>query len=135
MDEITILAVDDTPEILESLNSILGNDYDLRLAKIATAAWTVLRLTEVNLILLDIEMPEMDGFEFLESISAKPEYNRIPVVFITSNAEREMIDKALKMGAAGYITKPFSPETLRETVASVVKQNRPSTHNLPDPAA
>ncbi|MDR0556970.1 MAG: response regulator [Treponema sp.] len=117
MDEKTILVIDDSPEILESLNDSLGNDYDVRLAKTASAAWTVLRLTEVNLILLDIEMPGMSGFDFLEIINTKTTvYKNIPVIFISSNAEQETIDKALGMGAAGYIVKPFLPENLCETI-------------------
>ncbi|MDR0706521.1 MAG: response regulator [Treponema sp.] len=117
MDEKTILAVDDSPEILESLHSILGNDYDVRLAKTASAAWTALRLTEVNLILLDIEMPGMSGFDFLETINTtRTEYKDIPVIFISSNAEQEIMDKALGMGAVAYIVKPFLPDNLCETI-------------------
>ncbi|MDR2447392.1 MAG: response regulator [Treponema sp.] len=120
MDEKTILAVDDSPEILESLLSILGTDYDVRLAKTASAAWTALRLTEVNLILLDIEMPGMSGFDFLETIyTTRTEYKNIPVIFISSSAEQEIIDKALGMGAVAYIVKPFLPEDLCETIRDV----------------
>ncbi|MDR2792368.1 MAG: response regulator [Treponema sp.] len=120
MDEKTILAVDDTPEILENLIGILGDDYDMRLAKTASAAWTVLHLTEVNLILLDIEMPGMSGFDFLEIINTtRTEYKHIPVIFISSNAEQETIDKAMRMGAAGYITKPFLPENLHDMISSI----------------
>lgn len=122
MNEKTILAVDDSPEILQSLIGILGDDYDLRLAKTASAAWTVLRLTEVNLILLDIEMPGMSGFDFLETINTtRTEYKNIPVVFISSNAEQEIMDKALRMGAVGYIVKPFLPEDLHKMLRVVFK--------------
>ncbi|MDR2782386.1 MAG: response regulator [Treponema sp.] len=125
MDEKTILAIDDSPEILESLNGILGDDYDVRLAKTASAAWTALRLTEVNLILLDIEMPGMSGFDFLETIhTTRPEYKDIPVIFISSYADQETIDKALNMGAVGYIVKPVLPEDLRETLKGIL--------NMPD---
>ncbi|MDR2194676.1 MAG: response regulator [Treponema sp.] len=121
MDEKTILAIDDAPEILESLNGILGNDYDMRLAKTASAAWTVLRLTEVNLILLDIEMPGMSGFDFLESINTtRTEYKHIPVVFISSNADQETVDRAMSMGAAGYVVKPLFPEKLRDMIGSIL---------------
>ncbi|MDR1217978.1 MAG: response regulator [Treponema sp.] len=122
MDEKTILAIDDSPEILESLNGILGDDYDVRLAKTASAAWTALHLTEVNLILLDVEMPGMSGFDFLETINTtKTVYKTIPVVFISSNAEQKVIDKALGMGAAGYIVKPFLPENLCEMIRKLFK--------------
>ncbi|MDR0375947.1 MAG: response regulator [Treponema sp.] len=131
MDEKTILAVDDTPEILESLNGILGDDYDMRLAKTASAAWTALRLIEVNLILLDIEMPGMSGLDFLETINTtRIEYKNIPVIFISSTADQKIIDKALGMGAAGYIVKPFLPEQLHETIKSVLEMANLQNTNM-----
>jgi putative two-component system response regulator len=121
MDEKTILAVDDSPEILESLNSILGDEHDVRLAKTASAAWTVLNMTKVDVILLDIEMPGMTGFEFLDTIHTdRTEYKDIPVVFVSSNSEQETIDRAFSKGAAGYMVKPFMPGDLRNCVQNAL---------------
>ncbi|MDR2660339.1 MAG: response regulator, partial [Spirochaetaceae bacterium] len=79
-----VLAVDDMPEVLQSINSILGDEYDVRLAVDAASAQEFLKISKVDLMLLDVEMPGMTGLEFLEKLQSNPEHKRIPVVFITS---------------------------------------------------
>jgi CheY-like chemotaxis protein len=123
--EPVILAVDDMPEILMSLLSILANTYDVRTAKTATAAFSVLHGEHVALILLDIEMPRMSGFEFLEYLHKQPEYANIPVIFITSNSEQEAVIHAMEMGAKGYIVKPFTQDRVLDKIAKVLEENKP----------
>jgi len=67
---------------------------------------------EIALIILDVNMPEMDGFEFLERIKANPAYKPIPVMMLTTESERGKIIQAIKAGAVNYICKPFKPEDL-----------------------
>jgi len=67
---------------------------------------------DIALIILDVNMPEMDGFEFLERIKANPEYQSIPVMMLTTESERGKIIQAIKAGAVNYICKPFKPEDL-----------------------
>jgi len=67
---------------------------------------------EIALIILDVNMPEMDGFEFLERIKANPDYQPIPVMMLTTESERGKIIQAIKAGAVNYICKPFKPEDL-----------------------
>ena len=67
---------------------------------------------EIALIILDVNMPEMDGFEFLERIKANPVYKPIPVMMLTTESERGKIIQAIKAGAVNYICKPFTPEDL-----------------------
>jgi two-component system chemotaxis response regulator CheY len=67
---------------------------------------------EIALIILDVNMPEMDGFEFLERIKANPVYKPIPVMMLTTESERGKIIQAIKAGAVNYICKPFKPEDL-----------------------
>jgi two-component system chemotaxis response regulator CheY len=67
---------------------------------------------EIALIILDVNMPEMDGFEFLERIKANPLYKPIPVMMLTTESERGKIIQAIKAGAVNYICKPFKPEDL-----------------------
>jgi CheY-like chemotaxis protein len=66
----------------------------------------------VDLILLDIEMPGMSGFEALEHIKKLPNAEHVPVIFVTSHVSTDLIAKALKSGAKDYIMKPFEPEVL-----------------------
>ncbi|MDR2343591.1 MAG: response regulator [Spirochaetaceae bacterium] len=111
-----VLAVDDMPEVLQCINSILQDSYDVRLAVNAASAQEVLKSTNVDLILLDVEMPGMSGLAFLEKLQKNETYKSIPVVFITSSSDDKVVKTAIKSGAKGYITKPFTPEALRESV-------------------
>jgi len=67
---------------------------------------------EIALIILDVNMPEMDGFAFLERIKADQTYQHIPVMMLTTESERGKIIQAIKAGAVNYICKPFTPEDL-----------------------
>ncbi|MDR2796228.1 MAG: response regulator [Spirochaetaceae bacterium] len=116
MEKNIVLAVDDMPEVLQCINSILQDVYDVRLAVNAASAQEVLESTPVDLILLDVEMPGMSGLGFLEKLQKSETYKNIPVVFITSSKDDKIVKTAIKNGAKGYITKPFTPEALRESV-------------------
>jgi two-component system chemotaxis response regulator CheY len=67
---------------------------------------------DIALIILDVNMPEMDGFAFLERIKAEPDFKAIPVMMLTTESERGKIIQAIKAGAVNYICKPFKPEDL-----------------------
>jgi putative two-component system response regulator len=119
-----ILAVDDAPEVLTSINEILGADYDLRLVKSAAAAMTLLRSEKVDLILLDIDMPVLSGFDFQDFLKHKPDAKRIPVLFVSSASNLDTIQKAKQSGAAGYITKPFTAEIIRTSIVEIFSRRR-----------
>jgi len=76
-------------------------------------ALSVLRAQWVDAILTDINMPVVDGEEFLRRLSADPMLRSIPVMVISTDATRNRIDRMMALGARGYVTKPFVPETLR----------------------
>jgi two-component system chemotaxis response regulator CheY len=80
-------------------------------------ALQTLRDAFVNLILTDINMPEMDGEEMIRAIRANPRYQPIPIVVISTDASEGRIQQMLDIGAQDYITKPFTPERLREVLA------------------
>jgi DNA-binding response OmpR family regulator len=82
------------------------------LAKSGELALTILGNTRIDLILLDIEMPGLSGFEALEHIRKLPNGEHVPVIFVTSHVSTDLIAKALKSGAKDYIMKPFEPEVL-----------------------
>jgi two-component system chemotaxis response regulator CheY len=67
---------------------------------------------DIALIILDVNMPEMDGFEFLAKIKANPDFKAIPVMMLTTESERGKIIQAIRAGAVNYICKPFTPEDL-----------------------
>jgi len=76
-------------------------------------ALSVLRAQWVDAILTDINMPVVDGEEFLRRLSEDPMLRSIPVIVISTDATRNRIDRMMALGARGYVTKPFVPETLR----------------------
>jgi two-component system chemotaxis response regulator CheY len=67
---------------------------------------------DIALIILDVNMPEMDGFEFLARVKASPQFQAIPVMMLTTESERGKIIQAIQAGAVNYICKPFTPEDL-----------------------
>ncbi|MDR2468200.1 MAG: response regulator [Spirochaetaceae bacterium] len=120
-DEKIILAIDDMPEVLTTINEILGAEYDVRLVKSAAAAMTMLTAGRVDLILLDIDMPVLSGFDFHEFVRRKPDVTEVPVLFITSITNPDVVHKAKTSGAKGFIAKPFTAEELRLQVSRVLE--------------
>jgi putative two-component system response regulator len=116
-----ILAVDDMPENLMLLGSLLEDYFDVRLAKSADMAIGLLSSIKVDLILLDIVMPEMTGFDFLNILRSKETKNaKTPVIFVTSHADLDVIGKAISLGAKDYIVKPIKAETLYKKIDAVI---------------
>lgn len=106
----SILVVDDTPANLTLMTGLLQDTYQVRAA---TSGERALKIASADappdLILLDIMMPEMDGYEVCRRLKADPRTSEIPVIFLTAMTEVEDEEKGLKLGAVDYITKPVSP--------------------------
>jgi len=117
IDRKTILVVDDTPANIDVLEGVLGPDYNV---KVALGGERALELAELHpppdMILLDIMMPLMDGYEVCRRLKANPLTAKIPVIFVTAKAETHDEKKGLELGAVDYITKPFSPSIVRARV-------------------
>jgi PleD family two-component response regulator len=120
----SILAVDDMPEVLISINEILGDTYEVHLAKSARSAGKILDRTKVDLILLDMEMPELSGLEFLEALREKPEWRRIPVVMVSANSQLRNVSKAIKLGAKDYVVKPLNAILIRDKIYKILLAER-----------
>src|ERR1700747_732245 len=105
----TLLLVDDTPANIQVANSILKDTYKIR---IATNGAKALELANVipspDLILLDVMMPEMDGYEVCARLKMAPETREIPVIFLTGQTQIEDETRGFAVGAVDYIHKPFS---------------------------
>ncbi|WP_374361951.1 two-component system response regulator [Pseudoduganella danionis] len=109
----TILIVDDTPENLSLMSELLRHAYKLKIANSGVRALKLASTGELpDLILLDIMMPEMDGYEVCQILKAHPATREIPVIFLTAKADIEDEEKGLQIGAVDYITKPVSPPIL-----------------------
>ena len=107
--EYKVLIVDDSVENINILKGILENSYQLMAATNGATALKICEKQKPHLLLLDIEMPEMDGYEVCLRLKANPLTENIPVVFVTSKDKEVDEAKGFAMGAADYVTKPVSP--------------------------
>ena len=111
-----IMLVDDNPSNLRVGKNILTEHYVVATAPSAEKMFALLENNVPSLILLDIDMPEMDGYEAIKILKAKPETYNIPVVFLTGKTELDDQLEGLALGAADYITKPFEPDKLLDRI-------------------
>lgn len=108
-----ILIVDDVPKNIQVLGNILINEkYQISYTQDGNHALALIKKNKFDLILLDIMMPEIDGYEVCKKIMADPETAEIPVIFLTAKADKESVIKGFKLGARDYVTKPFNAEEL-----------------------
>ena len=106
----TILVVDDTPDNLTLMTGLLKDNYKVKVANGGEAALKIVASgPPPDLILLDIMMPGMDGYEVCRRLKRDPGTMNIPVIFLTAKADVEDEKKGLELGAIDYITKPISP--------------------------
>ncbi len=112
----TILAVDDMPEDLALLNELIGADYNLRVAVSGKKALQLIEKSPPDLILLDVIMPEMNGYEACMQLKQNPLSSKIPIIFLTSKNGYKDKACALSLGAIDYITKPVNPSVLRSRI-------------------
>ena len=117
----TILIVDDEPINIQLLSRILGADYKLFAAKDGSTALKMAKEHLPDLILLDIVMPEISGYDVLEEIKATEELKEIPVVFITGLDSADDEEKGLSLDAADYINKPFKDNVVKLRVRNQIK--------------
>ncbi len=122
-DESIILVVDDAPENLSLISSILKEKYKVKVATRGAKALSILanNKQKPDLILLDILMPEMDGYEVCRELKRSDLTSSIPVIFLTSLTRVEDEEKGLKVGAVDYIHKPISPSVLLARVQTHLK--------------
>ena len=112
-----VLLVDDAPANIQVVNSILKDSYRIRVATNGAKALELAKATPApDLILLDIVMPEMDGYEVCNRLKATPETRDIPVIFLTGKTETDDETKGFEVGAVDYIHKPFSPPIVKARV-------------------
>ena len=111
-----IILVDDFKINLDLGRSILGPSYQVYPATTAAKMFDYLDKFIPDLILLDIEMPEMNGYEALKLLKADKRYAHIPVIFLSGKSDSESEQGGLELGAADYVMKPFSSQLLIECI-------------------
>ncbi|WEK34077.1 MAG: response regulator [Candidatus Pseudobacter hemicellulosilyticus] len=117
---LTILLIDDNKEILEFVEDILGETYSIIKMTDAAQALESLSATSVQLVISDVMMPGMDGFELCKKIKTNFETCHIPVILLTAKNTLLSRIEGLELGADAYIEKPFSPRHLKAQVANLI---------------
>ena len=120
-----ILVVDDSAAIrkilqrvLRQTGMIIGEIYE---AGDGQEALEVLKTKAVSLVLSDINMPKMDGLQLLAALKNSPRWRHIPVVIITTEGGETQVAEAVKLGAAGYVRKPFAADQIKEKLAGIIE--------------
>ncbi len=115
-----ILLVDDNEEILDFISDDLSEKYTVLKALNGRQALSVLAEESVQLVVSDVMMPVMDGFELCSNIKSNFEYSHIPVILLTAKNSLQSKIEGLELGADAYIEKPFSPEHLQVQIANLL---------------
>lgn len=120
----TVLAIDDSPEVITMIRGALGNHFKLLAARDGECGLAIALKTPPDLILLDVMMPDLDGFEVCRRLKANPRTEHIPVIFVTGLGGECDELQALQLGAVDFVTKPIEPVILQARVRSQVELAR-----------
>lgn len=120
----TILVVDDDAMNLKVARFVL-EQKGYNVMTVSSGAECILQLKQkkVDLILLDVEMPVMNGMKTLEHIRETREYRKIPVMFLTADASKDTVISAGKLDVAGYVKKPYDPQELLERIKKIFNED------------
>jgi putative two-component system response regulator len=116
LSECTVLIVDDTETNVDILVDTLGEDYDIAVAMDGESALEIAEEDSPDLILLDIMMPDMDGYEVCKRLKDNPKTADIPVIFLSALTGADEKRKGLELGAVDFLTKPFNPSEIQDKV-------------------
>lgn len=120
-----ILIVDDEPSIIVPVQFLMEqNGYDVMVAFSGEEAMEVIEGNQPDLILLDIMLPVIDGFEVCQRVRENPEWNKIKIILLTALGSDANVEKGLALGADAYITKPFSNVDIVEKVRELLENSK-----------
>src|SRR5579872_353015 len=127
--ESDVLIVDDSAAIRKILQRVL-RQTGMSIRTIHEAgdgqdALAVLKSQPISLVLTDINMPRMDGIQLLAAVKASAEWQKIPVVMITTEGGETKVGEAVRLGAAGYVRKPFTADQIKEKLAGLLEPGLP----------
>jgi DNA-binding response OmpR family regulator len=125
-----ILVVDDDEHIQKSLSQYLEmEDFEVEVASSGQEALERAALQAFDLVLLDIMMPEMDGFEVVEILRAQEATSRVPIILLTARGQDTDVLKGYHLGVSSYLTKPFNLDELVETIREVLEADAAPRHD------
>lgn len=123
-DAAKILIVDDEASNIQVLAAALRGEFEIYFALDGEQALDIATSKDVDLMMLDVVMPKLDGFEVLRVLKSKEETQHIPVIFVTAMTDEENEAKGLNMGAVDYVSKPFRPAVVRARINAQLKIKR-----------
>lgn len=118
-----ILVVDDTKPILKMAKFILGDLYNVYLSNSGELALEILECKPIDAVLMDVNMPEMDGIETVRRIRKMKNIKDIPVIFFTAITSKGTIDDCMQLGMKDYIVKPYEPDVLLKKLEIVLEKS------------
>lgn len=120
-----ILVIDDEPGLLVLLTKMLARiGAETKTAQNGAEGMTLLEAESFDLLILDLMLPDIDGFEILSQIRQNQRYDEMPVLILSAKADPDTISEGLELGADGYLTKPYLPNTLTGRVRTLLAQGR-----------
>lgn len=123
MEEIKILIVDDEPNIVLSLDYLVRKKgFTPFIARNGSEALAIAEKEKPNMVVLDIMMPDIDGYEVCKQIKANASLEHTKIIFLSAKSRQEDIDKGLAMGADQYVTKPFSTKQIMQEIINLLNQ-------------
>lgn len=124
--QLTILAVDDSPITRKLIQQALEEDYQVILADNAVDALSSIYHQHIDLLLLDVTMPGVDGLELCRTVRSLPQFETLPIIMLTARDGAFDKVQGRLAGATEYLTKPFDNEHLQQTVARFIQAAQPS---------
>ena len=120
----TILVVDDDPDFVEIMRTILVS-RGYRVITAANGAQALRQVAEAqpDLMILDINMPELNGLDFLKEFGKTPKAGKVPIIMLSTHTEKEIQDQAMSLGARAFLTKPFQKPELQALVTGLTGQS------------
>lgn len=118
--EFNILIVEDNPDLVLLMKNILSRKYNVFTAGNGKEAMEILKEQDIQLVVSDVMMPEMNGYELCETIKNDIEYNHIPIILLTAKTSEEDVVEAYQSGADGYLKKPFSVNVLQARITNLL---------------
>lgn len=122
---VRILVIDDDPALLDIIKRMLTRvGADVAIVETGTAGLETLKHTRFELLILDLMLPDIDGFDILERLRKDSRYDEMPILILSAVVNSDMISRGLEMGADAYLTKPYLPNTLTGRVSALLEQGR-----------
>ena len=116
-----VLVVDDTKPILKMAKYVLSDLYNVYLSNSGELALDILECKPIDVVLMDVNMPEMDGIETVKRIRKMKNIKDIPVIFFTALSSKDIIDQCMQLGMKDYIVKPYEPDILLKKLEKVME--------------